>query len=389
MHCLAQWAAAWSADGPGDAGAEVAVGVVPVLAPRRRGVPGHRGALLDGHEHVGQRVLDRLELADGPAELDPHLGVLRRRLEAPACDPGALRRGQDQRQAAHLCVGHEQRSAGTTSAVAVDLEHPEGPGGVEGRECPDRHLVTEGARGRGGTTARRRPAVQRHEHEPRRGQPEDGAHRAGERAAPSRRREADGAERHGRRDGAVGQARQQRRTHRLVRMARDGGRHEQGGEDGAGEEGVAQLLEHHGELGQREPLATRRASGRWSPSHPWAAIFSHTAGRSDAGAGASATARGSAGGQWVWSQRSAVRRSDSCSSVTAIGTTPPLRAAPRRRHATARWRRPGTLAPRCAAAPRRWRAGSRTTAWPSSLRSNVSGAQNTQFPTPCSGPSRS
>ena len=48
-------------DGAGDARAEVracrTVVPVAVLAPGRGGVPGHRGALLDGHQHVGQRCL--------------------------------------------------------------------------------------------------------------------------------------------------------------------------------------------------------------------------------------------------------------------------------------------------------------------------------------------
>ena len=97
--------------GAGDARAQVAVAgrvgsPTVVLAPGGRGVPGHRGGLLDRDQHVGQRVLDRLELADGPAELDAHLGVLRRSVQAPAGDACALGRGQRQRQAAHVVVGH-------------------------------------------------------------------------------------------------------------------------------------------------------------------------------------------------------------------------------------------------------------------------------------------
>ena len=47
-------------------------------------------------QHVGQPVLDRLELPDGPAELHPDLGVLGGRLEAP---PGP----------AHLLGRHQGR----------------------------------------------------------------------------------------------------------------------------------------------------------------------------------------------------------------------------------------------------------------------------------------
>ena len=97
MHCLAQWAAASSATAPAMRAAE------PVTVGRLVAVPSLHAAAASqataahcstGDQHVGQRVLDRLELADGPAELHPHLGVLRRRLEAPAGDPRALRRGR-------------------------------------------------------------------------------------------------------------------------------------------------------------------------------------------------------------------------------------------------------------------------------------------------------
>ena len=53
------------------------------------------------------------------------------------------------------------------------------------------------------------------------------------------------------------------------------------------------------------------SSGRCRPSQPWAAIFSHAAGRSPDPGGASATSRGTVAGEWVWAQRSAVVRSDS------------------------------------------------------------------------------
>ena len=76
-----------------------------VAAPHRGGIPRHRGALLDRDEHVGQGVLDRLELADRAAELHPHLGVVRRRVEAPPGHAGAFGRRHDEGQIAHLGRG--------------------------------------------------------------------------------------------------------------------------------------------------------------------------------------------------------------------------------------------------------------------------------------------
>ena len=125
-----------------------------------------------------------------------------------------------------------------------------------------------------------------------------------------------------------------------------------------------------------------------SPSQPWAAIFSHTGGSSvetgtTEGEGtASASARGSVGGQCVSSQRCAVRRSDSCSSVTAMGIRRRPRARAWCRCATARSRRPGSPVPAMRIFSSGDAVGSVTTACPSSLRSNVSGAQNMQLPDP-------
>ena len=133
--------------GAGDARAEIARRLrlrLGVLAPDRRGVPRHRGALLHGHQHVGQRVLDRLELPDGPAELDAHLGVVRRRAQAPAGDAGALGRRQHQGQVTHLHVGHrDELIDGQHERVAGDLELPEGAGAVEGRQRRHRHRVAQ------------------------------------------------------------------------------------------------------------------------------------------------------------------------------------------------------------------------------------------------------
>ncbi len=121
MHCLAQCAAASSPIAP----AMRALRSRPrssgrSLAPRRGGVPGHRGALLHRHQHVGQRVLDRLELADGPAELDPDLGVLRCRLQTPARDPRALGRRQGEEPAR----ARRRRAARTGGAASTVIPGP-------------------------------------------------------------------------------------------------------------------------------------------------------------------------------------------------------------------------------------------------------------------------
>ena len=55
-------------------------------------VPHRRRRLLHGHQHVGQPVLDRLELADGPAELLAGPGVLGGDVKAPAGPSGRLGR---------------------------------------------------------------------------------------------------------------------------------------------------------------------------------------------------------------------------------------------------------------------------------------------------------
>ena len=70
-------------------------------ATRDRGdVPGRRGHRLRGLQHLGAQVLDRLEAADLLAELLAHLGVLDRRLQAPARHAGGLGGGERDRRPA-------------------------------------------------------------------------------------------------------------------------------------------------------------------------------------------------------------------------------------------------------------------------------------------------
>ena len=70
-----------------------------VRGPRR--VPGQRGGPVGPAEHPGAQVLDRLERADGPAELVPGPGVLGRGVAAPAGHRGRLHRGQRRGQVPH------------------------------------------------------------------------------------------------------------------------------------------------------------------------------------------------------------------------------------------------------------------------------------------------
>ena len=111
-------------------------GVVP-RAHGQDGVPGHRRHLVDPHRHVGQPVLDRLELADGPAELHPDLGVLGRRLEAPAGAADVLGRQEDRHQAAHPPVVHPDQPVGGGDVGAVDHDGGHPSGGVQAGQRVD------------------------------------------------------------------------------------------------------------------------------------------------------------------------------------------------------------------------------------------------------------
>ena len=90
-------------------------GAVQVVGARR--VPGGRGGLFGVDEHVGGMVLDRLEGADGPAELLTDLGVLDRHLQARPTDADRLGRRQDPE--------HRARPArGTAQHTVLGERHP-------------------------------------------------------------------------------------------------------------------------------------------------------------------------------------------------------------------------------------------------------------------------
>ena len=87
----------------------VAVGVAgPRSRPRRpgaRGVPDRRGGLLGRGQHPGAAVLDRLELADRPAELLADLRVVGGGVHRPGGDPARLGAEQGRGEAAHRGPG--------------------------------------------------------------------------------------------------------------------------------------------------------------------------------------------------------------------------------------------------------------------------------------------
>ena len=99
MHDLATSTAPSKHDRHGDVGGERPLLVVAAPATPRD-VPRGRGDGLGGLEHLGAQVLDRLEGADLLAELLADLGVVDRRRQAPARDPGGLGGGQRDRRTA-------------------------------------------------------------------------------------------------------------------------------------------------------------------------------------------------------------------------------------------------------------------------------------------------
>ncbi len=207
------------------------------FAPGGCGVPRHRRTLLDGHQHVGERVLDGLELADGPAELHAHLGVVGRRLETPSSQSGALRSGQGECERAHLVAGHPDLLRARDSETAggqLDAHHA--AGAVERRQRRQREL-------RAGTTTlavedqEALAAVDRHEHDTGPALAQHRPHSAAERHRSVGRcnaRERGTAERHRRAHRAVGQPGQQPCADVGIRVARQRGGCEQRREHRAG-----------------------------------------------------------------------------------------------------------------------------------------------------------
>ena len=164
-------------EGEGGGGRRGQAGVVRRPGADGHGrVPGHGGHLLDPDGHVGQPVLDRLELPDGPTELDPDLGVFGGRLEAPAGAAGMLGGHQGDHHLVDPPGGQRRQLALHPHPDLVDLDHADPAGGVEAgqrggphparrsghvEEAPDHRTV--GPAGRGQHDRRRRRAEQRPE----------------------------------------------------------------------------------------------------------------------------------------------------------------------------------------------------------------------------------
>ena len=123
------------------------------------GVPGHRGHLVHPHGHVGGPVLDRLELADRPAELDPDLGVLGGRLEAPPGPAGVLGGHQRDHDVADPAGGQPRQLPPRRDHDGVHLDLADPPGGVDAGQGhdPDRPVDRPRRPGTRRSHRRRRP----------------------------------------------------------------------------------------------------------------------------------------------------------------------------------------------------------------------------------------
>ena len=95
------------------------------------GVPRRCTRKLGLGEHVGAFVLDALELADGSAELLPHLGVLGRGVDAPLRDAHALGGEHRRRQIPHPLRFHAVEPARARHDGGVDVHLGDAPGRVQ------------------------------------------------------------------------------------------------------------------------------------------------------------------------------------------------------------------------------------------------------------------
>ncbi len=226
-------------------------GLLPVVGAARR-VPGHGGGLTGGDEHVGAAVLDGLELPDGPAELLADLGVRRGGVDAPVGPPGALGRHHDGGEVRHEPTVEVRQAALGSHGRTVDDDLTDPPGRVEAGQRLDRHVAA----------VQRVPAVtvrtgRRDHDQPGLGGAEHGsgtARQAHGAVAGGLGDDGGGTERDRTRGRAVAQPGEQGPPQRFSPAGGDGRAGQHGGQEGTGRHGPPQLLEHHGQLRQAEPL---------------------------------------------------------------------------------------------------------------------------------------
>ena len=317
-------------EGEGGGGRRGQAGVVRGPGADGHGrVPGHRGHLLDPDGHVGQPVLDRLELPDGPTELDPDLGVFGGRLEAPAGAAGMFGGHQGDHHLVDPPGGQRRQLAVRAHPDLVDLDHADPAGGVEAgqrggphparrsghvEEAPDHRTV--GPAGRGQHDRRRRRPEQRPE-----GPRDDelALRTLIDHLEAGLRPEDEGGGR-----GPVDQPGQDdlglggRRRPRPPPPTRPRWAATARGPTTARSPRGGRQARRDRIPGRRTPRAggSRASLGRPSPSTPVAAPRSRRRGAPSA----------RSGGQWAPSQRRADVRCSSCSSEMAIGMAVPLSA---------------------------------------------------------------
>ncbi len=246
-------------DGPGQHGRQAGlVSVGAVGGPGR--VPGQRRGLLDGDEHVGQPVLDGLELPDGPAELTAVLGVLGGRLETPPRPAGALGGGDGEGPLAHQTGGHPAQTGpgGDDRAGHPYGGHPPAEvqtgqrlhrdtGRVEAQRAPDRLprpvLDMGGDQEQLGAGA----GAQHRSDRPGEGQAAVVSDRGRQGAAAGQG--------HGGGQAPVDQGGQEFLGVGRIRGTGEHGRRQHGGQDRSGGRRARQLLHHHGQLHETEALA--------------------------------------------------------------------------------------------------------------------------------------
>ncbi len=247
--------------GPGQDGRQPGLGGLARIGGVGR-VPGQSGDLLDGDEHVGQPVLDRLELADGPSELAAVAGVLGAHLETPPRPTGALRCCHHERQVAHHGVRRPGQATLRGEGHALHLHPPHPPGGVEAGEGFDAH--TGGVEVEHPPLHRRRPCARGgHRH---RGHQAPGERHGqhGDHLAPKLQpavggrcpgQGGGGGQGHGGGARAVHERGEQGLALVLGGPGAHHGGRQHGGHDRPRHHGPRHLLDHHGQLQETEALA--------------------------------------------------------------------------------------------------------------------------------------